>query len=328
MRHVVAGFEHRVGAHCGSVAMVDALRVAGLDLTEEMAIGLGSAPHFIAISGPGLSPSRFLMGRSPSFEQDLCATLGVRFEERLFASFDEAWSRAREWIQSERPVLALTDLRYLPYYGSSTHFNGHRLVIAGFDDEARTALVADTHFPGLLELALEDLAQSLTSDAPPVTTTDSMLGYLQPVEEPVDLRAAVRVALQRSGAVMLEDGGFSGVGALDRMADEVLDWAGEDDWKWCARFAYQLIEKRGCGGGLFRRLYTGFLAQAAEADLADTGALVPVGREAADAWTELAMAFKAISERERPDFGEAAKLFPSVAAAERRLWEGVAKAGG
>ena len=34
-----------------------------------------------------------------------------------------------------------------------------------------------------------------------------------------------------------------------------------EDWQWCARFGYQVIERRGTGGGNFRLMYSRFLAE-------------------------------------------------------------------
>ena len=47
---------------------------------------------------------------------------------------------------------------------------------------------------------------------------------------------------------------------LRRFASEVGDWPEEvEDWQWCARFCYQVIERRGTGGGNFRLMYSRFL---------------------------------------------------------------------
>ena len=58
-------------------------------------------------------------------------------------------------------------------------------------------------------------------------------------------------------------GEYQGLPALRRFAAEVGDWPeAAEDWQWCARFLYQVIERRGTGGGNFRRMYSRFLEEA------------------------------------------------------------------
>ncbi len=85
-------------------------------------------------------------------------------------------------------------------------------------------------------------------------------------------------------------GEYEGLPGLRRLAAEIGEWPeATEDWQWCARFNYQVIERRGTGGGNFRRMYARFLEEAgyAEAELAS---------EASDLWTELAGALREASE--------------------------------
>ena len=56
-----------------------------------------------------------------------------------------------------RPAILITDLYYLDHYGSSAHFPGHAVVLAGYDAEA--AYLSDTSFGELQRTRLESLAQ-------------------------------------------------------------------------------------------------------------------------------------------------------------------------
>ena len=67
---------------------------------------------------------------------------------------------------------------------------------------------------------------------------------------------------------------FSGLDAVRRFAEEAGSWPEvAEDWRWCARFGYQVIERRGTGGGAFRLMYSRFLEEAGrpEAPLAADG---------------------------------------------------------
>jgi hypothetical protein len=148
------------------------------------------------------------------------------------------------------------------------------------------------------------------------------------VSEEIDraqLEAAVPRAIARAASEMLEPpfGPFAGIPALERLAAEAGDWpALVEDWQWCARFAYQVIERRGTGGGCFRLMYSRFLAETGREE-------APLAAAAAARWTELAEAFKAASEEDEP----LPQLWQAVGAssadvleAERRLWTGLADA--
>jgi hypothetical protein len=70
--------------------------------------------------------------------------------------------------------------------------------------------------------------------------------------------------------------------AVRRFAREFPGWRARPDWQRIARLAAQVVEVRGTGGGLFRRMYAQFLGDAGFAEMA------MLCKEAADAWSELA----------------------------------------
>ena len=78
-------------------------------------------------------------------------------------------------------------------------------------------------------------------------------------------------------------GEFEGLPALRKFAAEVGDWPTDaPDWKWSARFNYQVIERRGTGGANFRLLYSRFLDEVGETE----GARLCVA--AAEGWSPTA----------------------------------------
>jgi hypothetical protein len=302
--------------------MADVLRTVGIDLSEPMAFGLGAGPAFVLVEGAGFTPSTMFFGRSIGFEQDLCRALGVAFDDRSQPNFDEAWPVLHGGLQEGRPALLVTDIKYLPHYGTSTHFNGHRVVLAGEDAAAGTALVADTHFDGLCEVPFASLRAAMESDAPPVTIRDCSFAFIESPREKPDLHAAARSAVQAAAQAQFDDGGYTGVPGIERLARSMARWSDRADRDWCARFGYQVIERRGTGGGLFRRLYSRFLSEAGET-LPDPEllGLAPIAGAAANAWTALAEELKALSEQKAPTYDKASELALAAAAGERALWE-------
>jgi hypothetical protein len=315
----VPGFVHTPGHHCGSTALRNLLAFHGVEISEEMAFGLGAGAGFYYLAMEDTSPSRWFNGRTARLEEGFRELTGAALELRTFAEEEDeaAWAAARAEVDAGRPALLLTDLYYLDHYGNSAHFPGHAVVLAGYDDEV--ARLSDTGFEELQETRLENLGRARHSGHPAYPLEGHMFTVADEAIDRGRLEAAVPRAIERAASEMLEPpfGEFAGVPALERLAAEAGSWPeAVDDWQWCARFAYQVIERRGTGGGCFRLMYSRFLEEAGRDEAA-------LAAEAAARWTELAEAFKAASESEKPRpelwraVDEGAKR---VLDAERRLW--------
>jgi hypothetical protein len=139
-----------------------------------------------------------------------------------------------------------------------------------------------------------------------------------------DPRAAAPKAIARNARQMIEPalGEYEGLPALRRFAAEVGEWPDQiGDWQWCARFCYQVIERRGTGGGNFRLMYSRFLEEAGSDQ-------APVAREAAELWTALAGELQAASVPDEPVREQWARIADRAAAvleAEERLWPALAR---
>jgi hypothetical protein len=314
----VPGFTHVPGNHCGSTALRNLLGFHGVEISEETAFGLGAGAGFYYLALEDGSPSRWFNGRTARLEESFRELTGAALEMRTFPEEEgeAAWEAARSTVDAGRPALLLTDIYYLDHYGNSAHFPGHAVVLAGYDDEV--AHLSDTAFEELQTTRLENLARARHSGHPAYPLEGHMFTVGAAIDR-AQLEAAVPRAIARAVSEMLEPpfGEFAGVPALERLAAEAGSWPeAVEDWQWCARFAYQVIERRGTGGGCFRLMYARFLAEAGRDE-------APLAAEAAARWTELAEAFKAASEsgEPRPELwravGEGAGR---VRDAEHRLW--------
>src|SRR5260370_18893157 len=120
---------HRKGIHCGSTAMGDALRVQGLDLPEDQVFGLGAGLGFSLHDGDtSLTPAqaaRFFVGRSASFERDLCEATSANLIETHF-------DRAAD-VPLRKHDLLFTNLRELPYLDAHGHWFGHLVMVGEVD---------------------------------------------------------------------------------------------------------------------------------------------------------------------------------------------------
>src|SRR6476661_9904430 len=320
---MVPGYRHLPGNHCGSTALRNLLGFHGVELSEEMAFGLGAGASFYYLALEDTSPSRWFNGRVARLEENFRELTGAALEMRTFeGGEEEAWAAARTQVDAGSPALLLTDLYYLDHYGRSAHFPGHAVVLAGYDEEL--AWLSDTAFEDLQTTSLDSLKEARHSQQP----IFPLEGHAIDVPDGAalsrdDLLAHAPRAIERAANQMLEPplGEFEGLPALRRFAAEVGDWPeAAEDWQWCARFLYQVIERRGTGGGNFRRMYSRFLEEAGYEESA-------LALEAAEDWTKLALAARSASEPEQPDpdhwkvtTGQAARVLD----AEERLWAALA----
>src|SRR5215218_130633 len=138
--NLVPGYRHVPGNHCGSTALRNLLAFHGLEMSEEMALGLGAGISFYYVALEGSSPSRFTNGRTGRLEDQFVELTGAPLRLETFGDPDAAWDAARSAIDSGRPAILITDLYYLDHYGSSAHFPGHAVVLAGYVLRGRISL--------------------------------------------------------------------------------------------------------------------------------------------------------------------------------------------
>jgi butirosin biosynthesis protein H-like/uncharacterized protein DUF4872 len=313
---------HVPGRHCASSALRDVAHFAGHPLDEALCFGLAAGLGFTAIANDTLSPSRQLHGRAHDLEARFFRRLGIDFAWRTTADAAGAWRAVRAELDAGRPVLAQADLHHLPYYGSRTHFGGHVIGVWGYDDAAGVAFVGDTQFPGLQAVPLDALAAARTSPAPPLPLAGNWFPGVLPAVLPPLERLIVAAVAEQAAALLdgtVTPGLMTGVAGMAAAADTLPAWGAQPDAGWCARFTYQLIERRGSGGGAFRLLYRDFLT-AASAYVPSFAALVTPMEEIAARWTELALLLKDASEQERPDLRPAAPLLATLARAEESVF--------
>jgi hypothetical protein len=299
---ILDGFAHEPGVHCGTTALADALRVRGVRISEPMAFGLGAGLGFYYLVSPALSPTHLFCGRTLRLEETACEVLGAPVAARAEEDPARAWTEVRSALDRGLAPILTTDLAELPYRKTSTHFGGHRIVLAGHDPARGVALVADGDRAALEEVPLDALDRARASLAPPFFAPGRPWLEVDAPRTPRPMGEAIRDALRRQARdFLLDQLGAAGISALERFAAELPEWpsraASEADRAWCFRYGWQVIEKRGTGGGNFRALYARFLEEAEGhvPGLAKAG-LAPRMRALAAAWTRLGEMLNAIAQ--------------------------------
>lgn len=336
MRRSIDGYRNVPGNHCGSTAMRNLLaHHCGLELSEEMVLGLGSGLDLLYIRAPEITPPLLVLGRSATLEIDAAAALQIAYREQPDLDDDHAWQVVRAEVLAGRPTMLSGDAFYLTYRDFRVHFPAHRFVLVGFDDEDDCAWIADRidAAPQRCPLA----ALRLSRNPPDFISTYNLWGRFHDTTVGRGLPDALAFALARSARRMLGGdpsqaaivaalaGGrpvsaASGLEAMRRLAADLPAVTARPDGRAIATYASQCLEKYGTGGGNFRRMYARFLGEArAHVPALVSEAAVGWAEASAAAWTEVAKDLEAL------DGVAAARALGTAIEHETRLFESLAR---
>jgi len=321
MKKIIKNWVHIPGLHCGSVAIRDVMKYHGYNLSEEMCFGIGGGLGFFYNVSGDISPTRMIFVRGPEMEPTFFSLTDKPTSWKYEKDDEKALEIAKGWLDEDIPILIQTDVRYLDYYNSSTNFPGHVVSVWGYDDETQTVFLADTGFEGLQSVSYEKFKKGRASKAKsnPLENNWFEVNPEKPIR-PLDevIPEAIHMNAQKMIQGRTAGRGESGVRMIKLWSEDLPHWAEADDWKWCARFGYQVIKKRGVCGAGFRWIYRDFLKEAE--------GIVPSLKEQrlshkmdsiGNKWGEISLLLKGISEKEKPD-GDLLNLASERA---KELWE-------
>lgn len=327
----VDGYDHHTGRHCGSTSLRNLATHYGWGYDEETCFGLAAGLGFTYFDLPE-SPHRGFFGRPPRLEVAFFEHLGIDHDHREGDGWNPTLGRIRDRVAADDPVMVFTDIYYLDYFDTDTHFAPHSLLCVGLDDDAGTVSLSDSEFEDRQELPVDRLRAAMTSDHVMALRARHLV-VTDPVPSATTADAA-RAAIETTARYMLDPSstdressfGTQGLDGVRRLAADVPSWIDLPDPRWTVRFAYQNVERRGTGGGTFRRMYADFLETAAD--------VVPdVPAETADRmhdvaadWTAVGETLKAASELDDvaemdPYLDDASAAIADLADREQRLCE-------
>ncbi len=318
VRKVILQVSHNPGRHCASTALSDIACFHHAALSEAMCFGIGAGLGIWYLENLKEAPGRMVHVRSVDIEDQFFTRMGSPFRWRRFKDPDLAAGALRQRLDEGFPILVQTDIYHLGYYGSKTHFPGHDITVWGYDDESGVFFVTDTERPSLIPVPYRELITAMYARGGFFPLRGNQFSPSS-ISCPEDLGAVIRDAIVTNSRLLLsEQSEFQGIAALRRWSVELERvWPRLEDWRWAARFAYQVIERRGTGGGGFRLMYADFLEEAQDRCPAVAKLGLPgVMRNAGYAWTRLALALKEASEKTSPDFQAVIEALDDVARIE------------
>jgi hypothetical protein len=319
---------HYPGRHCASTAISDLIRFHGYLLTEAMCFGIGEGLGIWYLSPSGTTPSRMLHVRTADLEAQFFKGTGHPFSWEQFDNPEQSEKYLCRRLDEGKPALLRTDIYHLPYYNSSTHFPGHLITVWGYDRREKLFFVTDTERKESLPVPFDKMRLARYSNGGFINIKGDMFAP-DFIEFSGDFPKIIRTAIVKNSLALTEPlNDSSGLNALYKMKKEMPGWPEIDDWKWIARFTYQVIEKRGTGGNGFRLMYHDFLRQASGfvPEIAESG-LDRMMMEAGVAWRGFATALKEASEENRPDFTESIDKLTGLIEKEKAYHKAALKLG-
>src|SRR5215208_1490595 len=103
-RVMVPSYRHVPGHHCGSTALRNLLGFHGVEISEEMAFGLGAGACFYYVVLDEHSPSRFTNGRAARLEENFLELTGGPLRPRTTSAPDASWRMPREEVDAVPPI--------------------------------------------------------------------------------------------------------------------------------------------------------------------------------------------------------------------------------
>src|SRR5690242_18947779 len=99
-RVMVPGYRHLPGHHSGSTALRNLLGFHGVEISEEMAFGLGAGACFYYVVLNEHSPTRFTNGRAARLEENCPDLTEARLPSCVDGDPEASWAMAKEDVDA------------------------------------------------------------------------------------------------------------------------------------------------------------------------------------------------------------------------------------
>lgn len=333
---LLADFPSLTTHHSVTGSMLHVLRHAGLEVSEDLLLGLGAGVGFFYSHRKGAVP--MLLGRgnahrtgTPGLVVDTARRLGAHATQFLTTSAKKAATTLQRELDAGRPSMVQVDMGFLPYFDfpEDYHFGGHVVVVAG--ETEGDYWVADRD-EVLHRVPAADLAAARGSNHEPFPPRH--LAYRLHLERARAPREDdVREAIAANADAML-NGPITNVGVrgIRKAARLIPGWkrmlSPEELAEACLHNFLFIDQTGGTGGGLFRTMYGRFLHEAADLlGRDDLGACAVAATGLGAAWDDVAGVFGRVRDGESPEaLGGLKRSLTAIAGEEEALWTTLAAA--
>jgi hypothetical protein len=321
-RIVLEDFNEFGGNHCQTTALKNMLRYRGVDVSEEMLLGLGGGVGFIYWYMKNM-PAPFVGGRfggrDEAFMINIVERIGGSAVLFQTSSKKKGHKELITILQSGDPVYVYMDMAYLPYMAlpEDVHFGAHTVVVYGIDEITNTVYVSDRG-RGPVTVTIDNLKNARNSKIPPFPPRNKILEIEYPETVQITKEGVAKAIRECCHAMLNPPIKNLGLEGIKKWAKMVKKWpqqfAGLNLYG-CLMNVYMYIEIGGTGGSAFRPMYARFLREASV--LLDNPKLNEVAvlyEDAGKVWSEIA-------EAALPDSWPALKRTRELTFEKNRIFE-------
>ncbi len=321
-RVVVDGFSIFGGKHCETSALRKVFGYRGLEVSEEMLLGLGGGIGFIywymkMMAAPFIGTRSG--GKEHAFVRNICRRLGIGVEIVETGSARKGYMNLKAVLDQGEPAVVYGDMVYLPYFAipEVAHFGGHAFVVYGIDEDADEVLISDCAKTPL-SVSTSDLAKARGSKHIPYPPKHRVLRMSHP-KRSIIRKSAIYEAIRECCEKMLTPPIKNiGIPGMKKWSGLVLKWPEQFSGfslYGCLMNTYMFIEISGTGGSAFRPMYARFLDEAA--DLTGVAGLA----EAADMFRTSGVKWSAIANTAMPESNALLARVRELIAEKSRIFE-------
>ena len=293
-RLVLEGFKPFIGKHCETTALKRVLDHHGLNVSEEMLLGLGGGIGFVYWYMK-MMPYPFVGGRNgkiAEFAVTACRRLGAEVTIMETASARKGYEELKALLRDGEPAVVYLDMAYLPYFAvpEAAHFGGH-VVVFGLDEDRDMVYIYDRG-RNPVTVSIADLARARSSKFPPFAPKHRLLKIKYPARIG-DLKTGVNDGILDCCTNMLKPPIKNiGLAGMQKWADSVVKWT--EQFKGLNLLGalmngFMYIEVAGTGGSAFRSMYAKFLEEASlilgKPELKEVGEMM---YQSAEMWSQIA----------------------------------------
>jgi hypothetical protein len=301
---IIEDFEHIEGKNCQLSSVRKMLRYFGINLTEEMIMGLASGIGFIYWDMK-IMPYPFVGGLNGKeitlFENPLKNIGGSAELVKKTTSQKISFIQVKELLNDGKPFIPFVDMAFLPYFfrddapypnESVGHFGGHTFVVYGLDEDKNTVYVSD-RFLKATTLTIDQFMAAHSSNFPPFAAKSKKV-IINPPTKKFDLATCIKNAIRVNAEIMLNPPisnlGLKGMLKYEKMVGTTwLNFSPEKLMN-TLYMTYVYNATGGTGGALGRNMYTTFLEEAQEIVHDDNLAKAAnLYKQAAAAWDRVAL---------------------------------------
>lgn len=277
---MIENFPNDRREHCETGSLQNLMKYYGIDLSEDLAFGIGGGLYFLYCPFIKLKqyPFPILRTRPGSIFRNVSKRVGFQMHEMSFGN-DKAKSIEvlNQLLDQNIPVALVVNVYHLPYLNrvlppnDKLNFNGHNLIVVGHEGSTYYIADSDMKIPNDDIVTLDEADLNITRFMPGASAPHGRLFYFDKPDlekfQNFDFRPACIAGLKEVCYNMENIPlPYFGPKGIRHMGNKIRKWESKYSFEEISLgllFYYRILEMAGTGGSGYRYIYARFLKECA-----------------------------------------------------------------